>query len=113
MIMWLWICGKSGFEKIGLNRLDNTKPHTISNCEPCCEDCNLDLASEEFKEKYLNRNDISKPVSQIDIETNKIISVYPSQQEASRQIGCNQAHISDCCRGMRNKAGGYGWSWNW
>lgn len=36
-------CGKEGWKVIGCNRLDNTKPHSKDNVEPCCRDCNLKL----------------------------------------------------------------------
>lgn len=36
-------CGESDWRKIGCNRLDNTKPHSKDNVEPCCRDCNLKL----------------------------------------------------------------------
>ena len=36
-------CGISGWEVIGCNRLDNTKPHTKDNVEPCCGKCNRKL----------------------------------------------------------------------
>lgn len=36
-------CGTYGWRKIGLNRLDNSKPHTIDNVEPCCFKCNIRL----------------------------------------------------------------------
>jgi len=38
-------CGKEGWDVIGCNRLDNSKPHTKDNVEPCCLDCNVDLAA--------------------------------------------------------------------
>lgn len=44
-------CGKTGWDVIGCNRLDNTKPHTIDNVEPCCFDCNR-------KQKKITRNNI-------------------------------------------------------
>ena len=34
-------CGKVGYGLIGCNRLDNSKPHTIDNLEPCCPSCNF------------------------------------------------------------------------
>ena len=34
-------CGVQGIGLIGCNRLDNTKPHTIDNVEPCCFKCNM------------------------------------------------------------------------
>lgn len=33
-------CHKRGYGLIGCNRIDNTKPHTIDNVEPCCFKCN-------------------------------------------------------------------------
>lgn len=44
-------CGKIGWDVIGCNRLDNSKPHTMDNVEPCCKDCNTKLAAEE-RQKY-------------------------------------------------------------
>lgn len=37
-------CGKEGWNIIGCNRLDNNKPHTKDNVEPCCFKCNRKLA---------------------------------------------------------------------
>ena len=36
-------CGESDWHKIGCNRLDNSKPHTMDNVEPCCMECNVEL----------------------------------------------------------------------
>lgn len=36
-------CGETDWTKIGCNRLDNTKPHTKDNVEPCCRHCNCKL----------------------------------------------------------------------
>ena len=36
-------CGRSGWQVIGCNRLDNSKPHTKDNVEPCCCECNIKL----------------------------------------------------------------------
>lgn len=33
-------CGETDWHKIGCNRLDNSKPHTMDNVEPCCGHCN-------------------------------------------------------------------------
>lgn len=37
-------CGKTGWNIIGCNRLDNSKPHTMDNVEPCCKECNKKLS---------------------------------------------------------------------
>lgn len=36
-------CGETDWHKLGCNRLDNSKPHTIDNVEPCCMKCNRKL----------------------------------------------------------------------
>lgn len=36
-------CGETDWRKIGCNRLDNDKPHTKDNVEPCCGKCNRKL----------------------------------------------------------------------
>ena len=44
-------CGVSGWQVIGLNRLDNSKPHSIDNVEPCCFPCNARLGDIERETK--------------------------------------------------------------
>ena len=36
-------CGKEGWKIIGCNRIDNSKPHSKDNVEPCCKECNNKL----------------------------------------------------------------------
>lgn len=36
-------CGETDWHKLGCNRLDNSKPHTKDNVEPCCPNCNKKL----------------------------------------------------------------------
>lgn len=51
-------CGRTGWDIIGCNRLDNSKPHTKDNVEPCCYPCNIKLLKMErgedgkFKKNY-------------------------------------------------------------
>lgn len=42
-------CGKTGWNKMGCNRLDNSLPHTPDNVEPCCEACNKKLPGRSKK----------------------------------------------------------------
>lgn len=39
-------CGKTGWQIIGCNRIDNTKGHSKDNVEPCCKPCNDKLGLE-------------------------------------------------------------------
>lgn len=36
-------CGETDWHKLGCNRLDNSKPHTIDNVVCCCGECNVRL----------------------------------------------------------------------
>lgn len=51
-------------------------------------------------------NTMSKPVIQMDMDSNDI-NEFPSIQEAQRVLGVS--HIWDCIVGRRNSAGGYRW----
>lgn len=44
-------CGESDWHKLGCNRLDNSKPHTIDNVEPCCFHCNCVLNGKDAMRK--------------------------------------------------------------
>lgn len=48
-------------------------------------------------------------VAQIDIDTNEIINIFPSQKEAERQTNIYHSNISKCCKGKSKTAGGYKW----
>lgn len=52
---------------------------------------------------------MSKPVLQIDTETDEIIQQFPSLQQAQREL--NISHIWDCIQGRRKTAGGYKWQY--
>lgn len=44
-------CGETDWTKLGCNRMDNSKPHTIDNVESCCFHCNCVLNGKEAKSK--------------------------------------------------------------
>jgi len=49
----------------------------------------------------------SKPVLQIDKNTNEVIAEFPSMAEVERQLGISS--VSNCCNGKRKTCGGYKW----
>lgn len=53
-------CGETDWHKIGCNRLDNSKPHTKDNVEPCCWECNNKLAAAEKRKKIELCRDIKE-----------------------------------------------------
>ena len=93
-------CGKEGWDVIGCNRIDNDKPHSKDNVEPCCKECNDNLAREEEK----------KEVYQYTLD-GELVKIWSSTNECGRN-GYNQGHISKCCNGKRQKHKGYKWSYN-
>lgn len=85
-------CGKMGWNIIGCNRLDNSKPHTKDNVEPCCMECNVELVHPK------------KRLQQIDMSTGKIIRIWNSTMDARRG---GFIHASDVCNGKRKQDKGY------
>ena len=53
----------------------------------------------------------SKPVLQIDKQTNEILAEFSSTMEIQRQLGINNSHIASCCRGERKTCGGFKWQY--
>lgn len=85
-------CGKTGWEKIGCNRLDNSKPHTKDNVEPCCGECNVELYNPK------------KPIAKINPTTNEIVEIYESCMAARRD---GYTHADSVAKGKRKQEKGY------
>lgn len=85
-------CGKTGWNVIGCNRIDNNKPHTTDNVEPCCYECNIKLAAQYTKKK------LAKRVDQIDKITGVVLRQWNSTQEPTVE-GFNEGAIAACARG--------------
>lgn len=94
-------CEKTGWQIIGCNRINNDLPHTMDNVEPCCEECNSDLAGIDKR----------KTVYQYTLE-GELVAVWSSASEVEKTLGFNRSHISQCCNGKRKTANGYRWSHN-
>ena len=92
-------CGKEGWQIIGCNRLDDSKPHTKDNVEPCCYECNT----------RLNEKHGEKRVDQIDKFTGEVTKSWNSAAEAAIELGFNSANINKASRGVLNTYKGYIW----
>lgn len=84
-------CGETDWTKIGCNRLDNTKPHTKDNVEPCCWKCNNKLGRVYTSEKN------QKKVYMYDKDTMELIAVYNSASEAAEALGTSAGNVSSYC----------------
>jgi hypothetical protein len=98
-------CGKEGWQIIGCNRLDNSKPHTIDNVEPCCEDCNSKLYYKEHQ----------KMVGKFTLG-NQLVEMWSSLKECKKQTNIGHGTLSACCNNKYLREGnnvfkGYIWKY--
>lgn len=74
-------CGETDWTKLGCNRLDNSKPHTVDNVEPCCFDCNRRLPkrlSSRKRGRYVDRMYQYTPEGKlVGIHDGYFWSIYP------------------------------------
>ena len=96
-------CGKIGWDIIGCNRLDNSKPHTEDNVEPCCFECNAKLRGQDIIKEQ------SKKVYQHTID-GKLIKIWNSIADIHKELNFDKGNISRCCNGKQHKAYDYIWS---
>ena len=71
--------------------------------------------SEETKRKIseANKGKVYAPIKAV-LQFSKdgeLIAEYSSIHEAERNTGCNNSHISSCCKGNRKSTGGYIWKY--
>ena len=92
-------CGETDWRKLGADRIDNSKPHTLENCVCSCLHCN-------------SGRERQKVVLQYTID-GQFIAEYKSESEASRQTGISQSQIDGCCKGKYGykTAGGSIWKY--
>lgn len=70
---------------------------------------NLEWCTKAYNNTYNGKTQrCCKKVAQINPETGEQV-IWPSAKAASRMNIANYKNISACCRGKRNKAGGYKW----
>lgn len=67
----------------------------------------------EEKIQKKTKEEIVRPIKQIDKETGTCLNIFPSQADALRSFGIvnHNNHISQVCRGKRKSAYGYFWQY--
>ena len=104
-------CDETDWHKLGCNRLDNSKPHTMDNVEPCCKKCNYELNGIDNKQKMSELGIKSrKTVYQYTLD-GELVGIYSSTKQAAIETGFDQANISACCLGKRKTHKGFKWSY--
>lgn len=74
---------------------------------------NLEWCTRSYNAKY-SIYKICKKVEQINVDTGDVIETYASITEAVKELGLpdgTRTHISECCKGKRNHAGGFAWKY--
>lgn len=94
-------CGIEGWNIIGCNRIDNSKPHTKDNVEPCCKHCNISLGAIENNSKQVYQYTLN----------GELVKVWNSMADACRN-GYQSACICKCCKGQLKTHKGFIWSYN-
>jgi DNA-directed RNA polymerase subunit RPC12/RpoP len=91
-----WLCPTCGYEyEAAINKRATNKNPTA------CPKCGL-------RKVALSK---SRKVNMIEPSTNKIIKTFNSIKEAGNELNINNSNIGMVCRGQRNYAGGYKWSY--
>lgn len=80
-------CGKTGWDVIGCNRLDDSKPHTMDNVEPCCGHCN----------KILENNKRKIKIYQYTLD-GELVKVWESRSDV-REANFDDRLVNACCKG--------------
>lgn len=80
--------------------------HKDENKENNCVS-NLEWCDNKYNSNYGSR---VIPVIQLDLEGN-VIKEWKCMKQAGLTLNINVPHICDCCKGKRNKAGGYRWQY--
>ncbi len=86
--------------KPSIDRLDPSLPYNFSNIELVTWKENH---GRETKAKMLGVIQLTK--------CGQVVAEYDSISEATRVTGINTSNIARCCKGMRNSAGGYNWTY--
>lgn len=88
------------------NKLNNS----VDNLEWCTHKYNSNYGTRVSKIIPKTIDKTRKPVNQYDLNGN-LIKTWYSMNEASGTLNITQQNISKCCKGQRQKAGGYVWKY--
>ena len=99
-LMQLWKngcnwCGETDWHKLGADRIDISKPHTVENCVCACRSCNCG-------------RDKKKEIEQFTLD-GELVKTCNSQLEAAIFYNVGKSCINDCCRGKQKTSCGYIW----
>lgn len=97
-----------------LPEINHKDENPLNNCVENLEWCdrlynqNYGTIKQRRSNALKNRETISKPILQFDLNGN-FIKEYPSAREVCRQTGFSQGNVCYCCRGITKTSYGYVW----
>lgn len=115
-------CGEKDWNKLGCDRIDNSKPHIKDNVVPCCKRCNTIKSNkftvDEMKEigavirRIENRHKIyfkrtGKKVASFDMDGN-MVKEYPCAAQ-TQEDGYNAKLVRRACENKDYRYKGYYW----
>lgn len=106
------VSSKDRLKAPSCDRIDDFKSYTLDNIQLMSFEENTKKANNDRKNGTGRSGIWCKEVYCYDLE-GKFLKSYHSQQEASRDTGCNQSNIKDCCmhKNGRRSIGGYMWEY--
>ena len=70
---------------------------------------NLEWCDMKYNNTYGNRVKKASASCKKKVQCIETGIIYDSATDVETKLNINRSHISDCCRGKRNKTGGYSW----
>lgn len=93
-------CGETDWHKLGADRIDEKKPHTLENCVCSCWDCN-------------NINHLKsrrKPILQLS-KDGQLIKIWDCSYDIEKELGYPHNSILNCCKHKYGFKTAYGYKW--
>lgn len=84
----------------------------VKNLEWCTRNYNRNYGtcSQRIGKALVNRPNQSRKIAQLDKDGN-VIQIFPSVNEAIRQLKISESNLRSCCSGKQKTAGGFRWKY--
>lgn len=90
---------------------ENPSNNNLDNLMLCSQSENLRwMSAQERRQDSFSGNNKRRWVIKLNLN-NEILHFYKSASEADKAIGLTRGHVSRCCRGERETAGGFIWKY--
>lgn len=107
LVAYAFINNPNNYPEINHKDEDKTN-NAVYNLEWCTHDYNMNYGTRNARAAERISEKLSKPILQFDRDGN-FIREWPSAKKVNEETGIDNSHISKCCLGGRNTAGGFVW----